>query len=166
MKVFNSGGRILVIASIWTFLITLFSTESHGWRHDRRPRVYGNRMPKSMLLTNSHKVQEKIVSAHNLFRSNVRPKASNMLEMTWHSGAAKTAQKWAEQCELLTHDNATDRWTEFYGPCGQNIFVSTHKVPWFFAIKTWYLEHRNFTYGSPKNELGVIGHFTRNSVFI
>jgi len=38
-------------------------------------------MPKSMLLTTSKRVQHKIVAAHNLFRSNVRPKASNMLEM-------------------------------------------------------------------------------------
>jgi len=48
----------------------------------------------------------------------------------WHPGAQKTAQHWAEQCELLTHDNATDRWMPLYGHCGQNIFVSTRKVPW------------------------------------
>ncbi|CAG7819595.1 unnamed protein product [Allacma fusca] len=132
-----------------------------SYRHERMPRVYGNRMPKSMLTTESRKVQEKIVAYHNFFRANVRPKASNMLEMSWHSGAAKAAQRWADQCQMLTHDNATDRWTEYYGPCGQNIFVATHKVPWFFALKMWNLEHRNFTYGSQKNKLSVVGHYTQ-----
>ncbi|ODN04238.1 Cysteine-rich venom protein DIS2 [Orchesella cincta] len=144
-------------------LITLLLLAQHtdAWRHDRRPRVFGNRMPKSMLVTTSKKVQEKIVAAHNLFRANVKPSASNMLEMSWHAGAAKKAQRWAEQCQMLTHDNATDRWTEFYGPCGQNIFIATHKVPWFFAIKMWYLEYKNFTYGSSRNDLGVVGHYTQ-----
>lgn len=48
----------------------------------------------------------------------------------WHHGAARSAQKWAEQCRLLTHDTAKGRWVDNYGACGQNIFVSTQKVPW------------------------------------
>ncbi|KAJ8884203.1 hypothetical protein PR048_016060 [Dryococelus australis] len=31
----------------------------------------------------------------------------------------------------------------------------------FFAIKMWYLEKFNFTYGSPYNELEVVGHYTQ-----
>lgn len=30
-----------------------------------------------------------------------------------------------------------------------------------FAIKTWYLEKDNFTYGSTKNDLKVVGHYTQ-----
>lgn len=48
----------------------------------------------------------------------------------WHNGAAKSAQKWAESCRLLTHDTAKGRYIDNYGACGQNIFVSTQKVPW------------------------------------
>jgi hypothetical protein len=48
----------------------------------------------------------------------------------WHHGAAKSAQKWADKCYLLTHDSPKGRWIHNYGACGQNIFVSTHKVPW------------------------------------
>lgn len=49
----------------------------------------------------------------------------------YHHGAARSAQKWAEQCRLLTHDTAKGRWVDNYGACGQNIFVSTQKVPWW-----------------------------------
>lgn len=31
---------------------------------------------------------------------------------------------------LLTHDNVTGRHIDNYGACGQNIFISTHQVPW------------------------------------
>jgi Cysteine-rich secretory protein family len=30
-----------------------------------------------------------------------------------------------------------------------------------FAIKTWFLEKHNFTYGSPKNNLFEVGHYTQ-----
>lgn len=53
----------------------------------------------------------------------------------WHYGAARSAQKWAEQCQLLRHDTPKGRWIENYGACGQNIFVSTHKVPWYDTLK-------------------------------
>ena len=48
----------------------------------------------------------------------------------WHAGAAKAAQKWAEACYALTHDNATGLHTDAFGSCGQNIFISTAQVPW------------------------------------
>lgn len=53
------------------------------------------------------------------------------LPQKYHHGAARSAQKWAEQCRLLTHDTAKGRWVDNYGACGQNIFVSTQKVPWW-----------------------------------
>ncbi|KAJ9589226.1 hypothetical protein L9F63_027989 [Diploptera punctata] len=81
--------------------------------------------------------------------------------MSWHKDAARMAQKWAEQCMLLTHDNVTGRWADSYGSCGQNIFVSTQQVPWYFAIKTWFLERHDFTYGSSYNNLYAVGHYTQ-----
>jgi hypothetical protein len=30
-----------------------------------------------------------------------------------------------------------------------------------FAIKTWFLEKHNFTYGSPQNNLFEVGHYTQ-----
>ncbi|VEN59954.1 unnamed protein product [Callosobruchus maculatus] len=61
---------------------------------------------------------------------------------------------------MLVHDNETGRYDPNYGSCGQNIFVSSHKVPWLFAIETWWLEKEQFEYGRT-NDLHVIGHYTQ-----
>lgn len=58
-------------------------------------------------------------------------------EQTWHAEAARDAQRWADQCQFLIHDNVTGRWVDDFGSCGQNIFVSTHQVPWWvIALRT------------------------------
>lgn len=31
----------------------------------------------------------------------------------------------------------------------------------FFALKTWFLEYKNFTYGKPVNNLKAVGHYTQ-----
>jgi hypothetical protein len=53
---------------------------------------------------------------------------------SWSKDAARSAQQWAEQCMLLTHDNVTGRWVDNFGSCGQNIFVSTQQVPWWVEL--------------------------------
>lgn len=78
----------------------------------------------------------------------------------WHREAAKAAQRWADACVLLTHDNATGRYIDNYGSCGQNIFIASHKVPWKFAIETWWLEKDDFIYGK-MNNLTLVGHYTQ-----
>lgn len=55
---------------------------------------------------------------------------NDSLLQNWHHGAARAAQRWADQCLLLQHDTPKGRWMDQYGSCGQNIFVSTHKVSW------------------------------------
>ncbi|CAG0891560.1 unnamed protein product [Darwinula stevensoni] len=134
---------------------------SAAWKTDRKPKIYGKRLSSKHLNTDLHRVRKRILSYHNYYRSSVKPQASNMLRMTWMDDAAKAAQKWAESCQLLTHDSIKGRWTRQFGSCGQNIFISTHKVPWVFAVKTWFLEKQNFTYGSPDNELPLVGHYTQ-----
>ncbi|XP_064466690.1 cysteine-rich venom protein LEI1-like isoform X2 [Ornithodoros turicata] len=127
-----------------------------------RPKVYGDRLSKRVLDPRYRLVNKRIVLYHNFFRTRVDPPASDMLEMTWHSGAADDAQRWADSCQLLTHDNATGRWVDEYGSCGQNIFVSNVKVPWFFAIKIWFLEHHNFSFGDQRNNIpSRVGHYTQ-----
>ncbi|XP_046675229.1 cysteine-rich secretory protein 2-like [Homalodisca vitripennis] len=84
-----------------------------------------------------------------------------LLFQTWHREAARSAQAWANRCKLLAHDSISGRWIDDFGSCGQNIFISTHRVPWFFAIKTWFLERHNFTYGSRGNSLMKVGHYTQ-----
>ncbi|XP_067007550.1 cysteine-rich secretory protein 3 [Anabrus simplex] len=146
---------------LWCLLfVTLFHSHSF-WRTDRRPRLFGDRIPRNKLVTSSREVQRKIVTYHNFFRTQVSPPAANMLRMSWHKGAARAAQSWAERCLRLTHDGAEGRWVNNFGSCGQNIFISTQQVPWFFAIRMWNEEKNNFTYGSHHNDLYVIGHYSQ-----
>ncbi|XP_046987912.1 cysteine-rich secretory protein 2-like [Schistocerca americana] len=149
--------RLLVLAAL---TLVLFS-DADAWRTDTRPRVYGNKIPTRALVTTGKKVQRKILLYHNFFRTKVSPPASNMLKMTWHKGAARAAQRWAERCLMLTHDDMQGRWVNNYGSCGQNIFISTQQVPWYFAIKMWFAERDNFTYGSRRNDLHAVGHYTQ-----
>ncbi|XP_054720400.1 cysteine-rich venom protein LEI1-like [Uloborus diversus] len=126
-----------------------------------RPKLYGSAIPPRELDPSFNATKRKILLIHNFFRSRVEPTAADMLEMTWHDEAASDAQRWAESCQLLVHDNLTGRWTDDFGSCGQNIFVANVQVPWFFAAKVWFLEKVNFTYGEDLNDPNVVGHYTQ-----
>ncbi|CAG9798066.1 unnamed protein product [Chironomus riparius] len=143
-------------------VVMLLSLEiSNSWKYDRLPRLYGDKLHYRYINPRNKRVQRRIVMLHDFFRTKVVPPAANMLSMKWHHGATKAAQRWADKCYLLTHDTPKGRWINNYGSCGQNIFVSTHKVPWLFALRTWFEERHNFTYGSHRNDLNVVGHFTQ-----
>ncbi|KAJ8939245.1 hypothetical protein NQ318_015203 [Aromia moschata] len=135
------------------------TTSEYGvWNPARRPKIMGDIIPLRALGTHRRKIQQKIVLYHNFFRSSVQPSASNMLKMKWHNGAARSAQLWANACQLLIHDDITGRHVDGYGACGQNIFIATHKVPWWFAVKTWWLEKDDYTYGKYDNR-SLTGHY-------
>ncbi|KAK9710890.1 Crisp [Popillia japonica] len=125
------------------------------------PKIMGDKVPAQALYPFKKQTQRKIVKYHNYFRSIVEPPAANMLMMKWHKGAAKAAQRWANECMFLTHDNNTGRHINDFGTCGQNIFVSTHTVPWLFAMRAWFAEKDDFTYGSEYNVLKIVGHYTQ-----
>lgn len=153
------GMRMLVMLALVTALLQIVL--SHEWRTDRRPRLFGKRLQLRSLEPARQHIKKRLVQFHNFFRSKVKPPASNMLAMSWSAAAAVDAQRWADSCQLLVHDNDTGRTVQEFGTCGQNIFVATHQVPWFFAVKTWWLEKDNFTYGGSKNDLFVVGHYTQ-----
>lgn len=62
----------------------------------------------------------------------------------WHDGAARTAQRWADQCRFLTHDSSESRAVSNFGQCGQNIFVSTHKMPWYVLYMCAFIYLQTF----------------------
>lgn len=131
----------------------------HFWGH--QPQFPSSKIPDDALNTSRSVVRKKIVLHHNFFRMKVEPSASNMLYMSWHVGAAKQAQRYAEQCIFLQHNSPLENIVPRLGICGQNLFVAAQKTPWFFAIKTWFLEYQNFTYGSPIIDLKAVGHYTQ-----
>ncbi|XP_067122193.1 cysteine-rich venom protein LEI1-like [Centruroides vittatus] len=126
-----------------------------------RPKLYGNAIPDRDVDPNYSSTRKKIVLYHNFFRARVNPPASNMLQVSWHDGATEDAERWAQACQVLLHDNITGRWVDDYGSCGQNIFIANVRVSWFFAIKVWFLEHLNFTYNGSNNIPSVVGHYTQ-----
>ncbi|KAJ2953667.1 hypothetical protein O0L34_g1282 [Tuta absoluta] len=119
------------------------------------------KIPNDALSPSRSVVRRKILLYHNFFRTKVRPSASNMLLMSWHPGAARQAQRYAEKCVFLQHNPASENKVPLLGECGQNLFASAQKTPWFFAIKSWFLEYRNFTFGSPNYNLHDVGHYTQ-----
>ncbi|XP_066246169.1 cysteine-rich secretory protein 2-like [Euwallacea similis] len=147
---------------IVTVIVTVasISEEFSHFDPNRRPKIMGDNLPFKAITPKRTRVQSKIVMYHNFFRSKVEPKASNMLKMKWHKGAAKAAQKWAEKCQFLVHDTSLGRHEPHYGSCGQNIFIASTKVPWLFAIETWWLEKNAFKYGG-KNNMTLVGHYTQ-----
>ncbi|XP_057555365.1 cysteine-rich secretory protein 3-like [Hippopotamus amphibius kiboko] len=112
------------------------------------------------LSTTLQKVQSEIVNKHNDLRRRVSPPASNMLKMQWDSKAAANAQNWANKC-LLKHSKPEDR-TVGTRRCGENLFMSSHPLPWSDATQSWYDEVRDFTFAvGPNSPQAVVGHYTQ-----
>ncbi|XP_066597495.1 cysteine-rich secretory protein 3-like [Prorops nasuta] len=152
----------------WLGIITVMTLALPGaipWEANQSkpsPRVYGDDIPMSSIRPGFASVQRKIVEVHNYYRSKVNPAASNMLMMRWSPGLAKSAQKWANRCLGLFHDNTTDLHLDNYGRAGQNIFFTTARTLWNFPIRVWYAEYKDFTYGiNATNELLKVGHYTQ-----
>ncbi|KAI8427934.1 hypothetical protein MSG28_002265 [Choristoneura fumiferana] len=147
----------ICIVILLNAMVVLQSVQIWG----KRPLFPSNKIPDNALTPQREIVRRKIVLYHNFFRSKVRPSASNMLMMSWHAGAARQAQQYAERCVFLQHNPAHENTVPHLGICGQNLFVAAQKTPWFFAIKDWFLEYQNFTYGSPIKNLRAVGHYTQ-----
>ncbi|MCQ7618884.1 CAP domain-containing protein [Salmonella enterica] len=111
------------------------------------------------LSTTLKNVQEEIVKKHNQLRKSVSPRASDMLKMEWSDEAASRAQKWANQC-IYEHSQPDLR--KINTSCGENLFMSTHAIPWSEVIQNWYDEYRDMNYGvGPKTPKAVTGHYTQ-----
>ncbi|KAL8616016.1 hypothetical protein ACOMHN_014978 [Nucella lapillus] len=70
----------------------------------------GERVSRSVI---SKDLQERIVSLHNSFRTNI--KAKQMLQLRWDDDLAEEANEWVEQCDFIHKDNNTR---------GENIYRS------------------------------------------
>ncbi|XP_041976561.1 serotriflin-like [Aricia agestis] len=149
--------------TLWMFIIYISNVGVHlQTRHWTDRQLFpSSKIPADGLSPKRLVVRRKIVTYHNFFRSKVRPTASNMLLMTWHPMAAQQAQSYAEKCIFLQHNDPSENSVPLLGNCGQNLFVANQKTPWFFAIKSWFLEYKNFTYGAPIRDLKAVGHYTQ-----
>ena len=85
-----------------------------------------------------------------------------LIRQTWDVEAARMAQSYAGECRGLIHSSSAGRWTKRFGSCGENIFIASHKVPWHFAIKSWFSEKELFNYGCGGNNLTQGGQESRD----
>lgn len=103
--------------------------------------------------------QREIVNKHNALRRQVKPSASNMLQMNWNSEAAANAQRWANTCSMQ-HSHESNREISTSG-CGENLYMASSKRSWSVVTQAWYDEVKDWRYGVGSVNGGVVGHFTQ-----
>nr|XP_020497167.1 cysteine-rich venom protein TEL1-like [Labrus bergylta] len=103
--------------------------------------------------------QQDILDKHNDLRRAVTPTTSNMLKMTWNNEAAENAQEWAKTCPMEHSSYLFRKISTTY--CGENLFMSSHRLGWSQVIDSWYSEVKDWEYGVGSINDGVVGHFTQ-----
>ncbi|XP_036107352.1 glioma pathogenesis-related protein 1 [Molossus molossus] len=103
------------------------------------------------------------VHIHNKLRSEVKPKASNMLYMTWDPVLAQIAKAWARKCQFSHNDQlkSPHRLHQNFTSLGENIWsgsVSIFSVS--SAITSWYNERQDYDFKTRKCSK-VCGHYTQ-----
>lgn len=101
------------------------------------------------------------VHAHNKFRSEVSPSASNMRYMTWDPELAQIAKRWAENCQFKHNPRLGQNLHKNFTPLGENIWTGTVSIfSVSSAIKSWYNEVRFYDYYTRRCS-EVCGHYTQ-----
>ncbi|KAL4659572.1 glioma pathogenesis-related protein 1-like [Arapaima gigas] len=106
---------------------------------------------------------ERCVRAHNRFRGDVAPPASDMLYMTWDEALAKSARAWARHCNF-SHNHllrTPGKVHPKFSPVGENIWVSSSSS--FIVekpIEMWKDEVSKYNYRTNKCS-DVCGHYTQ-----
>ncbi|XP_012660249.1 peptidase inhibitor 16 [Otolemur garnettii] len=96
-----------------------------------------------------------LVELHNLYRSQVSPPASDMLQMRWDEELAAFAKAYAQQC-IWGHNKERGR-------RGENLFAITDKgmdVP--LAMEEWHQEREHYNFSAATcNQGQMCGHYTQ-----
>ncbi|XP_035718068.1 venom allergen 5 [Vespa mandarinia] len=131
----------------------------------------GKNVVKGSGLTKAEKLE--ILKQHNEFRQKVargletrgkpgpQPPAKSMNTLVWNDELAQIAQVWASQCKY-GHDDCRN--TAKYS-VGQNIAQQSTTAASFGSVSNmvqmWADEVKNYQYGSTKNKLIEVGHYTQ-----
>ncbi|XP_039616484.1 GLIPR1-like protein 1 [Polypterus senegalus] len=107
---------------------------------------------------------DEYIKAHNYYRSQVKPVASDMKRMSWDEALAKTARAWARKCNF-NHNNYLEEKGKVhpvFSPVGENIWVG--RPPQSFnaskAIQSFYSEVTAYSYQA-NSCTSVCGHYTQ-----
>ncbi|OWF37955.1 peptidase inhibitor 16-like [Mizuhopecten yessoensis] len=102
--------------------------------------------------------KQDLVDYHNKARSEVSPRAANMLKMSWSNELATVAQSYAERC-VWSH-NAARSDAPSFSYVGENLFLTSGTYNGEGVVDSWVSEVKNYNYAT----LGctsVCGHYTQ-----
>ncbi|XP_037741239.1 peptidase inhibitor 16 isoform X1 [Chelonia mydas] len=95
-----------------------------------------------------------IVEMHNQFRSQVSPRAADMLKMSWAPDLEAFAKAYAAKC-IWGHNKERGR-------RGENLFAITDEMDVEVALEQWYTEHEHYNLTTSKCTVGqMCGHYTQ-----
>ncbi|XP_054436101.1 glioma pathogenesis-related protein 1 [Pteronotus mesoamericanus] len=103
------------------------------------------------------------VHIHNKFRSEVKPRASDMLYMTWDPALAQVAKAWARNCKFSHNEKLKIpyRLHSNFTSLGENIWTGTVSIfSVSSAITSWYNEIQYYDFPTQKCSK-VCGHYTQ-----
>ncbi|XP_036617958.1 glioma pathogenesis-related protein 1-like [Trichosurus vulpecula] len=132
-------------------ILSVFSICNWAYKMDNLPSI------------NNEDFIKECVELHNNFRSQVAPKASNMLRMSWDAGLAKVAETWAKRCEFKHNVDLSKprRLHRNFSFVGENLWVgSLGGFSEKSAIKLWNDEVQYYNFQSLKCT-HVCGHYTQ-----
>lgn len=102
---------------------------------------------------------QMFINAHNSYRANTNPRATNMLPINWSSNLASGASNWASKCNF-THSQTPG--------VGENLYATSRRTPSANsydpseAVNSWGAEQKNYNYGNNTCAKGeVCGHYTQ-----
>ncbi|XP_052703442.1 uncharacterized protein LOC128179829 [Crassostrea angulata] len=82
--------------------------------------------------------------AHNMFRRNVEPTASNMVELQWNDGLAKMADRWARRCQFVHNSRRNNQ--SMFNFVGENLAYSSDDRKADSYVQMWYAEVKDYTF--------------------
>uniref|UniRef100_A0A674J2V1 Peptidase inhibitor 16 n=1 Tax=Terrapene triunguis TaxID=2587831 RepID=A0A674J2V1_9SAUR len=124
--------------------------------------LHGSGLPPFLLLLTAVELswsltddeQRLIVAMHNHYRSQVSPRAADMLKMSWDPDLEAFAKAYAAKC-IWGHNKERGR-------RGENLFAITDEMDVEVALDQWYNEHEHYNLTTSKCSVGqMCGHYTQ-----
>ncbi|XP_022336357.1 glioma pathogenesis-related protein 1-like [Crassostrea virginica] len=99
-----------------------------------------------------------MVTAHNMFRRNVEPTASNMVELQWNANLAEMADRWSRRCQFA-HNNGRNN-QSIFSSVGENLAYSSDDRKADSYVQMWFDEVKDYVFETNTCS-AVCGHYTQ-----
>ncbi|XP_069092227.1 cysteine-rich venom protein-like [Pleurodeles waltl] len=106
------------------------------------------------------RVQNAIVDLMNNLRRNVKPKAANMLKLSWNEDTAAIAEVWIRKCNF--NHSPLELRTLNGTLCGALMYRANYAASWEHVIRAWHSQEDNYAYGiGQRTPYAWIAHYTQ-----